>query len=88
MMFFFSGSCYTIHKFIQNPPSSVQRDFWVHNLNKILEMFLSVLVEGMYAFPFFFPLPQTANYEFIIIIIIGFVLVSPGSLFNSRPRVN
>ena len=73
-----------IHKFIQNPPSSVQRDFWVHSLNKILEMFLSVLVGGMLSF--FFPLPQTANYEFIIIII-GYVLVSPGSLFNSRPRV-
>jgi hypothetical protein len=28
-------------------PSSIQRDFWVHNLNKTLEMFPLDLVEGM-----------------------------------------
>lgn len=45
--FFFSGSCCTIQKFTQSPPSSVQRDFWAHSLNKTLEMFPSVLVEGI-----------------------------------------
>ena len=49
MMFdvYFPGSCWTIHKFTQNLPSSIQRDFWAHSRNKTLEMFPSVLVEGM-----------------------------------------